>query len=92
MGGTAAGGDEAPVAAAVLEEMPLTIAALPEPARSVASEAWQNYGEIVVVEDREEACKVSDDYAPEHLHIQAQKDYQMVVKKQKNYFKSRFVC
>jgi sulfopropanediol 3-dehydrogenase len=59
------------IAKAVFEEMPRTIAALPEPARSVAADAWRDYGEIVVVEDRDEACRVSDGYAPEHLHVQA---------------------
>ena len=56
---------------AVLAEMPCAIGRLPEPARSNAAHAWRDYGEIVVAEDREEACKVSDDYAPEHLQVQA---------------------
>jgi sulfopropanediol 3-dehydrogenase len=56
---------------AVLAEMPDAIGRLPEPARSNAAHAWRDHGEIVVAEDREEACKVSDDYAPEHLQVQA---------------------
>lgn len=72
------------VAIRVLEEMPRTIAALPEPARGVAANAWRDYGEIVVVEGREEAAKVSDDYAPEHLHVQAE-DLEWWLGKLKNY-------
>jgi len=60
------------VAEAVLNEMPGTIAALPEPARSVAEQAWSHYGEVVLVDGRDEACRVSDRYAPEHLHVHAQ--------------------
>jgi sulfopropanediol 3-dehydrogenase len=56
---------------AVLAATPRAIAGLPEPARSNAAEAWRDYGEIVIVDDREAACKVSDDYAPEHLQVQA---------------------
>ncbi len=55
----------------VLRLMPDCISALPEPARTAADSAWRDYGEIVVVGSREEACRVSDDYAPEHLHVQA---------------------
>jgi sulfopropanediol 3-dehydrogenase len=57
---------------AVLGLMPQVIDALPEPARTVAGSAWQEYGEIVLTEDREEACRVSDRYAPEHLQVQAE--------------------
>jgi sulfopropanediol 3-dehydrogenase len=57
--------------ARVLEIMPALIGDLPEPARTVAAAAWQNYGEIVLVDNREEACQVCDDYAPEHLQVQA---------------------
>jgi sulfopropanediol 3-dehydrogenase len=68
----------------VLKLMPDTIAALPEPARSVAGEAWRNYGEIVLVDNREEACLVSDQYAPEHLQIQA-RDLDWWLQKLRNY-------
>jgi len=68
----------------VLKLMPDTIADLPEPARSVAGEAWQNYGEIVLVENREEACRVSDQYASEHLQVQA-RDLDWWLQNLKNY-------
>ena len=56
---------------AVLKETPLAIERLPEPARRNAAAAWRNFGEVVVVEDRDEARRVSDRYAPEHLQVQA---------------------
>lgn len=55
----------------VLAMMPRMIANLPETARNAAETAWRDYGEIILVENREEACIVSDHYASEHLHIQA---------------------
>jgi sulfopropanediol 3-dehydrogenase len=44
---------------------------LPDPARSAAGAAWRDYGEIVVCGTREEAAKVSDRYAAEHLEVHA---------------------
>ena len=55
----------------VLQLLPDVIAELPEPARSTAAQAWSDLGEITLVSSREEACKVSDQYAPEHLQVQA---------------------
>ena len=48
------------------------IARLNEPNRSAAESAWRDYGEVVLVGDREEAVRVSDSYAPEHLEVQAE--------------------
>jgi sulfopropanediol 3-dehydrogenase len=59
------------VGLAVRELMPDVIGNLPEPARTAATAAWRDFGEIVVVDTREEACRVSDEYAPEHLQVQA---------------------
>ena len=61
----------AALAHAVLERMPGLIAALPEDAAAAAGAAWRDYGEIVVATDREEAARISDDYAPEHLEVHA---------------------
>jgi len=44
---------------------------LPDPARQAAAEAWANHGEIIVVDDREEAASICDEYAPEHLQVMA---------------------
>ena len=53
----------------VIEVMPRVIAALPEPARSAATAAWRDYGEVVYAPTREEICEISDRYAPEHLQV-----------------------
>ena len=45
---------------------------LPEPNRTAAENAWRDYGEVVLVDTREEAVKVSDEYAPEHLEVHAE--------------------
>lgn len=55
----------------VIAMMPAMIASLPEIARKAAEAAWRDYGEVILVDSREEACTVSDVYASEHLHIQA---------------------
>jgi len=53
----------------VAARMPAQIAALPPTARDAAGAAWRDYGEIVVCDTREEAARVSDGYAPEHLEV-----------------------
>ncbi|MEX1074695.1 MAG: histidinol dehydrogenase [Burkholderiales bacterium] len=55
----------------VAERVPPLIEKLPEPARTAAGAAWRDYGEIVVCSTREEAVKVSDRYAAEHLEVHA---------------------
>ncbi|MEM7226696.1 MAG: histidinol dehydrogenase [Pseudomonadota bacterium] len=68
----------------VLALMPEVIAKLPEIARAAAEPAWRDYGEIVVTETREEACQVCDQYAPEHLQVQA-RDLDWWLAKLRNY-------
>jgi len=51
--------------------IPGCVARLGEPNRSAAENAWRDYGEIVLVDSREEAVEVSDGYAPEHLEVHA---------------------
>ena len=53
----------------VLSLVPKFIAELPEVNRANSEAAWRDYGEIVVVGSREEAVRVSDDYASEHLEV-----------------------
>jgi sulfopropanediol 3-dehydrogenase len=36
-----------------------------------AEAAWRDYAEVIVCADREEMAATSDDYAPEHLTVQA---------------------
>lgn len=55
----------------VLALMPDIIAALPSLSRAAAEVAWRDYGEVILADSREEAAAVCDDYAPEHLQIQA---------------------
>ena len=59
------------LASEVAQRVPSLIEKLPEPARSAASAGWRDYGEIVVCATREEAAKVSDKYAAEHLEVHA---------------------
>jgi sulfopropanediol 3-dehydrogenase len=40
----------------------------------VARQAWENNGEIILVATDEEAAAVADEYAPEHLEVQTQRD------------------
>lgn len=39
-----------------------------------ATRSWPDYGEIVLVGSREEAVRVSDRYAPEHLEVQTEEE------------------
>jgi len=55
----------------VIEIVPDLIADLPEVNRVNAEAAWRDYAEVVVCADREEMAATSDDYAPEHLTVQA---------------------
>jgi len=49
--------------------VPQMIGALPELNAKNAEAAWRDYGEIVFAGSREEAVKVSDGYASEHLEV-----------------------
>jgi sulfopropanediol 3-dehydrogenase len=51
----------------VLEIMPKLIADMPDPATPAKS--WEEYGEVILCENREEVVAVSDQYAPEHLEV-----------------------
>ncbi|MCP4962480.1 MAG: histidinol dehydrogenase [Actinomycetia bacterium] len=59
------------LAAEVAEIVPCIAEELPEPNRTSAMTAWENHGEIVVVDTREEAAETCDRYAPEHLQVLA---------------------
>ena len=66
----------------VQEIMPKVIADLPNP--EVAEASWRDYGEIVLCRDREELCRVNDDYAAEHVQVMA-KDPQWWLEKLTSY-------
>jgi sulfopropanediol 3-dehydrogenase len=64
--------DNRPLAEKVLELVPRHIESLPEVNRDNATAAWRDYGEVILCSDREEMAATSDEYAPEHLTVQAQ--------------------
>src|SRR5437764_783388 len=39
------------------------------PTKEIASLSWRDHGIVYVAEDRDEAVRLSDDYAPEHLEL-----------------------
>ena len=51
----------------VIEIMPKVIADLPNP--EVAASSWNDYGEVVLCQDREELAAMNDDYAAEHVQV-----------------------
>ncbi len=55
----------------VMEMVPGMIDDLPELNAVNARAAWTDYAEVIVCDTAEEMAQVSDDYAPEHLHVQA---------------------
>ncbi len=64
--------DDKALAEKVMELVPPLIADLPELNGQNAEAAWRDYAEVILCEDREEMAATSDDYAPEHLTVQAQ--------------------
>ena len=56
----------------VIKRVPELITELPETSRNNADAAWRDYGEVVLCDTNEELCQVSDEYAPEHLEVQAE--------------------
>ena len=64
--------DNRALAEAVLKLVPEKISALPTLNRDSASKAWNDFAEVILCSNREEMAQISDDYAPEHLTIQAE--------------------
>ncbi len=63
--------DDRVLAEKVMEIVPTLINDLPELNRENAFAAWRDYAEVIVCDDREGMAACSDDYAPEHLTVQA---------------------
>ena len=63
--------DHRPLAEAVLRLVPQRIAALPEPNRRAAGDAWAMLGEVMLASTRDEVAEMADSYAPEHLQVMA---------------------
>ena len=55
----------------VMNLVPKLIDELPETNRENATAAWRDYAEVIVCGNREEIASCSDEYAPEHLTVQA---------------------
>ncbi len=64
--------DSRAIAEKVMELVPGLINDLPEVNRLSAEAAWRDYAEVILCADREEMAATSDDYAPEHLTVQAE--------------------
>ena len=63
--------DHRALAEEVLALVPKLIDDLPELNRNNASAAWRDYAEVILCENREDMAATSDEYAPEHLTVQA---------------------
>ena len=64
--------DDRALAEKVMELVPQHIDDLPEVNRDNATAAWRDYAEVIVCDSREEMAQTSDEYAPEHLTVQAE--------------------
>jgi sulfopropanediol 3-dehydrogenase len=51
--------------------VPRLIADLPQTNRQSAEAAWRDFAEVIVCANREEMAATADEYAPEHLTVQA---------------------
>ena len=57
------------VAEAAMQWVPKLIDRLPPTAHAAAGAAWRDYGEVVLCDSRDEAVRLSDGYASEHLEV-----------------------
>ena len=64
--------DDRALAEKVMDLVPSLIEDLPEVNRDNARAAWRDYAEVMVCDTREEMAATSDEYAPEHLTVQAE--------------------
>ena len=55
----------------VMTRVPALIDALPQVNGDNARAAWADYAEVMLCDSAEAMAQVADDYAPEHLHVQA---------------------
>jgi sulfopropanediol 3-dehydrogenase len=64
--------DSADIAEKVMAAVPRLISTLPDLNRQNAEAAWRDYAEVILCDDREEMAATADEYAPEHLSVQAE--------------------
>ncbi|SDX74379.1 sulfopropanediol 3-dehydrogenase [Ruegeria halocynthiae] len=60
------------LAQGVIARADTLIDTLPEPNAAAARTAWRDRAEVILCDTREEAAKVADEYAPEHLQVIAE--------------------
>ena len=75
--------DNRALAKNVMARVPGLIDDLPEMNRQNAFAAWRDYAEVIVCANREDMAACSDEYAPEHLTVQA---------KDLDWWKNRLSC
>lgn len=63
--------DDRKLAEKVMSLVPDMIEDLPELNRDNAFAAWRDYAEVIICKDRADMAACSDEYAPEHLTVQA---------------------
>ncbi len=63
--------DDQALAEKVMKLVPGLIEDLPDTNRENAFAAWRDYAEVILCDNRGEMAQTSDDYAPEHLTVQA---------------------
>ena len=63
--------DDKVLAETVIALVPQMIATLPQLNRDNAEAAWRDFAEVILCDSREEMVATSDEYAPEHLTVQA---------------------
>lgn len=56
----------------VMALVPALIATLPELNRLSADAAWRDFAEVILCDSAEDMAIVADQFAPEHLHVQAE--------------------
>ena len=64
--------DDQQLAEKVMEIVPGLIEDLPKLNRDNAFAAWRDYAEVIICDTREVMAATSDEYAPEHLTVQAE--------------------
>ena len=64
--------DDRALAEDVMNRVPDLIDDLPETNRDNAFAAWRDYAEVILCANRDEMAATSDEYAPEHLTVQAE--------------------
>ncbi|WP_027256514.1 histidinol dehydrogenase [Leisingera aquimarina] len=64
--------DDRKLAEEVMRLVPGYIGDLPEVNCENATAAWRDYAEVILCADREDMAACSDEYAPEHLTVQAE--------------------